>query len=48
MDIGTSQVLQKVKDAITTLEDKTNKIFFFCMDSKGTAMAAVATIYETR
>ena len=46
INIGTSGVLKKVKDAITTLEEKTNKVFFFCMDSKGTPMASVATIYE--
>ncbi len=46
INIGTSAILKKVKDAITTLEDKTNKVFFFCMDSKGTPMASVATIYE--
>ena len=46
IETGTSEVLQRVKGAITTLEDKTNKIFLFCMDSKGAAMGAVATIYE--
>jgi|TARA_R100000908_G_C3755386_1_gene149829 hypothetical protein len=41
-----SEIIQKVKSAIKTLETKTNKIYFFCMDSKGSAMAAVSTIYE--
>ena len=45
-NIGTSPILKKVKDAIETLERKTNKVFLFCMDSKGTPMASVATIYE--
>ena len=35
-----------IKDALSTLEGKRNKIYFFCMDSKGAAMAAIATIYE--
>jgi len=35
-----------IKDALSTLEGKRNKIYFFCMDSKGSAMAAIATIYE--
>ena len=29
IETGTSEVLQRVKGAITTLEDKTNKIFLF-------------------
>ena len=41
-----SEIIQRVKNTIKTLETKTNKIYFFCMDSKGAAMASVATIYE--
>ena len=33
-NIGTSPILKKVKDAIETLERKTNKVFLFCMDSR--------------
>jgi len=40
------EVLGKIKKAISQLEAKENKIYFFCMDSKGRAMASIATIYE--
>jgi len=40
------EVLGKIKNAISQLKSKENKIFFFCMDSKGRAMASIATIYE--
>tara|TARA_R110001592_G_scaffold139095_1_gene358867 strand:- start:7710 stop:8861 length:1152 start_codon:yes stop_codon:yes gene_type:complete len=40
------KVLGMIKKAIGQLKDKENKIFFFCMDSKGRAMASIATIYE--
>ena len=40
------EVLGKIKKAISRLQSKENKIYFFCMDSKGRAMASIATIYE--
>ena len=40
------EVLGKIKNAISQLNSKENKIFFFCMDSKGRAMGSIATIYE--
>tara|TARA_R110002020_G_scaffold158864_9_gene342352 strand:- start:4933 stop:6003 length:1071 start_codon:yes stop_codon:yes gene_type:complete len=41
-----SEIIQRVKTAIETLESKNNKVYFFCMDSKGSAMGSISTIYE--
>ena len=38
--------VELIKTALSNLEGKNNKIYFFCMDSKGVAMASIATIYE--
>ena len=46
VDTMKSEVLGKIKNAISQLKSKENKIFFFCMDSKGRAMGSIATIYE--
>ena len=42
----TNTNVELIKTALSNLEGKNNKIYFFCMDSKGVAMASIATIYE--
>lgn len=42
-----SEVVEKIKNCIKDIDEKTFKLFFFVVDSKGTPLGSLAYIYET-